>query len=104
MNIKSFADALSGIGFPVAFQAFREIPNSPKITYSSLGEKEIWADDCLAYSFLHIELKLFTAVKDASSEQRIESFLCNIGAAWKKDEAVNSPGSDSYIVKYTLEV
>lgn len=104
MNIESFANALSGVGFPVAFQAFREIPNNPKITYSSLGEKEIWADNCLVYSFLRIELKLFTAVKDVSSELRVESFLRSVDAAWKKDETGNSPDSDSYMVKYTLEV
>ena len=104
MNIESFAAALSGIGFPVAFQSFRETPNNPKITYTSLGEKEIWADNGPAFSFSRIELKLFTTIKDVPSEQRVESFLRSIDAAWKKDEAGNSPDADSYMVKYTLEV
>ena len=109
MTLENFAASFATTGIPLSFQSFRISPEAPapglpRATYSSLGEKNVWADGIPFFSFLRIELKLYTSAKDIPTELRIETFFSSNDIAWKKDESGNSPDSDNYVIKYTLEV
>lgn len=104
--MREFAQVVERSGIPVAYKTFRaeKDPGLPKSTYKKTGEKVLYCDDKPFYKWEKVELVLYTKRKDTSTECALESALLAADLEWTKDETDNAADSETYSVKYSLEV
>lgn len=106
MTLSEFAQVVERSGIPVAYKTFRaeQDPGLPKSTYKKTGEKVMYCDDKPFYKWEKVELVLYTKRKDTYTECMLESALLAADLKWIKDESDNAADSETYSVKYSLEV
>lgn len=88
MNLQAVGALLERAGFPVSYHAFPagEAPGLPYICYLAPYSVNFAADG-VAYSTMnHINVELYTQVKDLSAEGRVEAALNGGGIYWEKRE------------------
>ena len=106
MTLSEFAQVVERSGIPVAYKTFRaeQDPGLPKSTYKKIGEKVLYCDNKPFYKWEKVELVLYTKRKDTSTECALESALLAADLEWTKDETDNAADSETYSVKYSVEV
>lgn len=104
--MSEFAQVVERSGIPVAYKTFRaeQDPGFPRATYKKTGEKVLYCDNKPFYKWEKVELVLYTKRKDTSTECTLESALLAADLEWTKDETDNAADSETYSVKYSLEV
>ena len=98
MTLSEFAQVVERSGIPVAYKTFRAEQDK------KTGEKVLHCDNKPFYKWEKVELVLYTKRKDTYTECMLESALLAADLEWIKDESDNAADSETYSVKYSLEV
>ena len=88
MTIKEAYEGLKGLGYPVAYRAFREgeVPDPPYIVYYEQGTDNFSADGIPYMIITDLDIELYTRKKDPEAEQKIAEWLTKNGMYWEKQE------------------
>lgn len=86
MEMHELYTLLGTTGYPVAYHHFKKPPSIPFITYLDTGTTNFMADDAVYEKVLNIDVELYTEVKDAAAEQKLEKIFKENGIAWDADE------------------
>ena len=88
MTVQEFKPVLESTGLPVAYRAFPEgdAPALPFVCYHSPYTNNFAADG-VAYAIInHVNVELYTQVKDPETEGKVEAALTGAGIYWEKSE------------------
>lgn len=108
MSLEQLASILDGIpGFEnrVAYDAFPdgESPGLPCIVYRETGAENLNADDTVFCSFPIVDIELYTAMKDTTSEAAVEAALRSACLVWTKDTQYLH-AERCYMTTYTVTI
>lgn len=87
MSVKRLVNQLESTGLPVTYLAWPEndAPALPYICYLDEGSNPTFADGQVYYSYDDVRVELYTRIRSADVEMRVEAALA--GYHWKKDNA-----------------
>lgn len=108
MELTNIYQALSDIpGFnkKIAYRAFPEgaAPALPYITYLQTYTHNFAASNKVLLPIRHIQVELYTAQKDISSESAVESCFDNLEIVWDKTE-IYLDTERMYQIIYDIEI
>lgn len=88
MTLAEVKTVLEGTGLPVAYRAFPEgdAPALPFVCYHSPYTNNFAADGVAYATINHINVELYTQVKDPTTEGKVEAALTGAGIYWEKSE------------------
>lgn len=103
MTLKDIADCLRGTGLPVIYRAWADktAPPLPYICYIVAYSNNFGADNCVHQKINHVQVELYTAVKDPESEDKVENALSSL--FWEKTETYIDT-EECYQILYEIEV
>ena len=86
MTIEQVTDMLEATGFPVAYEQWPEgaAPEMPYIVYLSPYTNNFAADGTAYFVANHVQIELYTKLKDPVSEGKVEEALSSV--FWGKDQ------------------
>ena len=86
MTLEQVADMLETTGFPVTFLQWQEgtAPPMPYIVYLSPYTNNFAADGTAYFVANHVEIELYTELKDPDAEGEVEAALSSL--FWEKDQ------------------
>lgn len=88
MTLEDVKTLLESTGLPVAYRSFPEggAPALPFLCYYSPYTNNFAADG-VAYAIInHVNVELYTQVKDPTTEGKVEAALTGAGIYWEKSE------------------
>lgn len=88
MTLEDVKPLLESTGLPVAYRSFPEggAPALPFLCYYSPYTNN-FATDGVAYAIInHVNVELYTQVKDPTTEGKVEAALTGAGIYWEKSE------------------
>ena len=85
MTLEQVADMLAATGYPVAFQEWKQgaVPPLPYIVYLSPYTNNFAADGAAYFVVNHVQIELYTALKDPVAEGKVEQALSSV--SWEKE-------------------
>ena len=88
MTVQEFKPVLESTGLPVAYRSFPEgnAPTLPFVCYHSPYTNNFAADGVAYATINHINVELYTQVKDPATEGKVEAALTGAGIYWEKSE------------------
>lgn len=91
MNQVELNTALKSLGYPVAYSAFVETPNTPLpkppfITYQFSYSNDMMADNYNYTEISNFQIELYTLFKDLTAEQRLKDKLKELQMPYSKVE------------------
>lgn len=88
MTLQEFKPVLEATGLPVAYRAFPEgeAPALPFLCYHSPYTNNFAADGVAYATINHINVELYTQVKDPATEGKVEAALTGAEIYWEKSE------------------
>lgn len=75
MKLEDIKQILEETGYNVAYQFFKTNPPLPFIVYVCPYENNFAADGKVYYTTKHIQIELYTEIKDLNTEQKVEDVL-----------------------------
>ena len=84
MDKKSLETLLESTGLPYAYHHFKQPPALPYLIYLETSPDNFSADNRVYHSAKHWRIELYTAKKDPSAEQLVETALSEV--YWEKSE------------------
>ena len=105
MTLQEFKPVLEATGLPVAYRAFPEgdAPALPFVCYHSPYTNNFAADGVVYATINHINVELYTQVKDPATEGRVEAALTGAGIYWDKSET-SLDDEKCFQILYEIEV
>ena len=103
MTLKELNDQLETTGFPVTYRAWREneAPPLPYLCYLVSYSNNFGADNVVYRKINHIQVELYTKLKDQQAEDKVEQALSSL--YWEKtEEYIDS--ENCYQILYEIEV
>ena len=103
MELKQIKEMLEATGFPVVYRAWPidEAPPLPYICYLVAYSNNFGADDTVYWPINHLQIELYTELKDPESEGKIEMALSSL--YWEKTETYIDT-ERCYQILYEIEV
>lgn len=103
MTLENLKDILKTTGLPVTYRAWQEgaAPPLPYICYLVAYSNNFAADGVVYEKIDHIQVELYTALKDPEAEEKIETALSSF--VWEKDETYID-SEKCYEIMYEIEV
>lgn len=104
-DLNTALQSISGFDKKVAYRAFPvgKAPKLPFICYLCTNTNNFDADDYVFQVIQGVDIELYTAKKDESSERAVESKLNEIGLVWEKyEEYLDS--ENCYMITYSTEL
>lgn len=101
MKLEDLKRRLDGTGFPVAYRQFKKPQVAPFIAYLVAYSNNFSADGEVYARADHMQVELYTIVKDVEAESKVENALA--GFFWDKTE-VNLKEEGLYETLYEFEV
>ena len=94
---------LESTGLPVAYGFFpeAEAPHLPILVYQSVYSNNFSADGIVYQDFTHIQIDLFTELKEPETEDKVENTLSSF--FWEKTEEYDD-AEKIYRITYEIEV
>lgn len=88
MTMEDVKTLLESTGLPVAYRAFPEdgAPALPFVCYHTPYSANLAADGVAYATINHINVELYTQVKDSATEEKVEAALTQAGIYWEKSE------------------
>ena len=88
MTLEDIKTILEATGLPVAYRAFPEgdAPALPFVCYHTPYSSNFAADGVAYATINHINVELYTQVKDPATEGKVEAALTQAGIYWEKSE------------------
>lgn len=85
MTLEEISALLQTTGFPVAFQEWKEgtVPSMPYLVYLVPYTNNFAADGVTYFSADHVQIELYTKLKDPIAEGKVETALSSL--YWEKD-------------------
>lgn len=105
MTLAEITTILEGTKLPVTYNAWPvgNAPSLPWIAYIEAGSDNFAADG-IAYGLIkNIDVELYTATKDPTSEALVEKALTDAGIFWNKTETYLE-GEAAFQITYEIEV
>lgn len=107
MTLAELSDVLAGTGLPVTYHSWSDVdgerPALPFLTYMVAYSHNMFADNTVYYPVNHVQIELYTALKDLTSEGLVETALEEAELPWEKTETyLNS--EHCYQIIYEVEV
>lgn len=103
MSLPEIKAMLETSGFPVTYRAWpvKKAPPLPYICYLVSYSNNFGADNCVYYPVNHIQVELYTELKDPNAEDKVETALSSL--FWEKtEEYIDS--EKCYQILYEIEV
>ena len=103
MTLKELNELLETTGLPVAYREWpdEKAPPLPFICYLVVYSNNFGADNTVYYPINHIQIELYTELKDPVSEGKVEKALSSF--YWEKtEEYINT--EQCYQIIYEIEV
>lgn len=101
MTLAEIKALLETTGFPVAYRNFAKPQEMPFICYAIPENNNFAADGVVYYSAKHVQIELYTKLKDEKAEEKVEQALSSF--FWEKsEEYIDS--EKCYWVIYEIEV
>lgn len=103
MTLDDLSRMLKSTGFPVTYRAWPEnaAPPLPFICYVESYSNNFSADGEVYVKGSHIQIELYTALKDPAAEENLERALA--GIVWEKTETYLST-EKCFQIMYEIEV
>lgn len=88
MTLERIKAILEATGLPVAYRAFPEdaAPALPFVCYHTPYSANFAADGVAYATINHVNVELYTKVKDPAAEGKVEAALTGAGIYWEKSE------------------
>lgn len=86
MQIRELKELLESLGYPVAYQRFREAVRPPYIAFEFSYTNNFDADDAVYRVRPRYSVYLFTALKDPDKEEALEALFKENHINWDKTE------------------
>lgn len=105
MTLEAVKTLLESTGLPVVYRAFPEgdAPALPFVCYYSPYTNNFAADG-VAYAIInHVNVELYTQVKDPTAEGKVEAALTGAGIYWEKSETYLED-EKCFQILYVIEV
>lgn len=105
MTLAELYNVLASTGLPVAYNAFPEdqAPALPVITYNVAYTENFAASNMVYAKIRHIDIHLYTAVKDETTEAKLEQALNGANLVWNYTEAFSNEQRAFHLV-YEVEI
>lgn len=105
MTLEQLSTILQKTKYPVAFQAFpqKNAPAMPYICYEVPQANNFFADGIVFFSASRAAVILYTAKRDLTAEQTVESIFNASKIPWTKDAVFNEL-QRCYEIEYEIEV
>lgn len=103
MTLEDIKSLLESTGLPVTYRAWpeNEAPPLPFICYLAAYSNNFAADGGVYYLINHIQIELYTKLKDPESEGKVEKALSSL--FWEKNETYIDT-EKCYQILYEIEV
>ena len=103
ITLENIKEILETSGLPVAYGFFPEdaAPDLPILVYQSVYSNNFAADNVVYKKFDHIQIDLYTKLKDPATEDKVEKALSSF--YWEKSEEYNDT-EKTYLIIYEIEV
>lgn len=103
MTLENLKDILETTGFPVTYRKWNNgaAPPLPYICYLVAYSNNFAADGVVYAKIDHIQVELYTALKDPEAEEKVEIALSSF--VWEKDETYID-SEKCYQILYEIEV
>lgn len=86
MTLAAFAQALSKLGYPVAYSHFNSAVEPPFMVYLNPSDNSFGADNKVLHRTKNINVEVYTRKKDLALEQKLESFFNEKNLYFESDE------------------
>lgn len=103
MTLEKLKALLESTGIPTTYRAWpeRKAPPLPFICYLVAYSNNFCADSVVYYPINHIQIELYTTLKDPVSESKVETALSSF--CWEKSETYID-SERCYQILYEIEV
>lgn len=103
MTLGELGALLKTTGLPVTYRAWpeNEAPPLPFVCYMESGSNNFAADGVVYCSIKHMQVELYTKLKDPETEDKVEAALSSF--FWEKSETYLST-EECYQILYEIEV
>lgn len=103
MTLEKLKDILKSSGLPVVYRAWQEgsAPLLPYICYLVAYSNNFAADGSVYANINHIQIELYTKIKEPDTEKKVEQALFNF--VWEKTETYIE-SEKCYQILYEIEV
>ena len=103
MTLKELGQRLKATGLPVTYRSWPEngAPPMPYICYLATYSNNFGADDGVYHKIDHIQIELYTKLKDQEAEDKVENALSSL--YWQKTEEYIDSES-CFQILYEIEV
>jgi hypothetical protein len=101
MTLEDLKKQLETTGFPVAYNVFNTEQTMPFICFLVAYSNNFAADDIVYKKIDHIQVELYTSLKDTDAEDKVEKALSSF--IWYKTESYDDT-EKQYQVIYEIEV
>lgn len=104
-DLNAALNAIPGFNKKVAYRAFPvgKAPKLPFICYLCTNTTNFAADDYVYQVIQEVDVELYTAKKDETSERAVEDKLNELGLVWDKyEEYIDT--ENCYMITYTVSL
>ena len=104
-ELNTILKSIPGFSEKVAYRAFpkNKAPKLPFICYLATQTNNFDADNAVYHVIQGVDIELYTAKKDTSSETAVETALNNNHIVWQKDQDYLED-EECYQITYEVEV
>lgn len=104
-ELNAALQSISGFDKKVAYRAFPvgKAPKLPFICYVCTNTDNFDADDYVFQVIQEVDVELYTAKKDETSERAVEAKLAEYNLAWQKYEEYIE-AENCYMITYTISL
>ena len=107
MTLEELGSALAATGIPTTYYSWAEDdqnrPDLPFICYLVAYSNNFFADSKTYHRIDHVQIELYTAVKDPTTEETVEDVLYELEIPWEKSE-VYLDSENCFQIVYEIEV
>ena len=106
MTLEQIGEALAATGIPTTYYSWAtddDLPSLPFICYLVAYSNNFFADSKTYHRIDHVQIELYTAVKDPTTEETVEDVLDELEIPWEKTE-VFLDTENCFQIIYEIEV
>ena len=100
MTLAEFNSLISTLSIPAVYGYYKNAQATPYIAYTAVEKNVVHADGIVVYSEPWVELKLYTANRDLTAEESVESLLTQNGIAFDVPDLIFDEAQGIHIATY----
>lgn len=103
MTLAELRTLLTATGYPVAYSHFKAPPKPPYLVYLFAYDNDLKADNINYVEISHMQVELYTTLKDEVAEGKVQTELKNARIPYEKSEEYLD-SEDLFQVVYDINI